>query len=277
MRRMMLTVAALCALTLTSAAQQAPRFEVASVKPILGPSGTSRWDLLPSGRFVATNSACSGLTVNSTTAEKFAREQEVPRPVYVHWVRESIVKDVLARRPGKVPADGKGSVIAGGHQERIQQIVERQAEEILYRRYAGSHTSNNSYLTVNIPNHAYFDGSESGSDMAAREVAPLVVSIAVTVPERPGKSGIIAIVDGEDGLACTLHGWKRAQERTDFARSADELWIDTGPRSAPGWFGVVAKYVNPRVARTPLGRRARSEISSSSASSTKLATIDEPP
>jgi folate-binding protein YgfZ len=33
-----------------------------------------------------------------------------------------------------------------------------------------------------------------------------------------------------------------------FARSADELWIDTGPRSAAGWFSTVAKYVNPRVA-----------------------------
>ena len=32
------------------------------------------------------------------------REQEVPRPVYVNWVRESIVKEVLAQRPDKVPA-----------------------------------------------------------------------------------------------------------------------------------------------------------------------------
>ena len=29
------------------------------------------------------------------------REQEVPRPVYVNWVRESIVKEVLAQRPGQ--------------------------------------------------------------------------------------------------------------------------------------------------------------------------------
>jgi tRNA-modifying protein YgfZ len=33
-----------------------------------------------------------------------------------------------------------------------------------------------------------------------------------------------------------------------FARGPEELWIDTGPRSAPGWFGVVGKYMNPRVA-----------------------------
>jgi hypothetical protein len=32
------------------------------------------------------------------------RELEVPRPVYVNWVRESIVREVLAERPGKVPA-----------------------------------------------------------------------------------------------------------------------------------------------------------------------------
>ena len=30
------------------------------------------------------------------------REQEVPRTIYVNWVRESIVKEVLAQRPGKV-------------------------------------------------------------------------------------------------------------------------------------------------------------------------------
>ena len=30
------------------------------------------------------------------------RELEVPRTIYVNWVRESIVKEVLARRPGKV-------------------------------------------------------------------------------------------------------------------------------------------------------------------------------
>jgi len=32
------------------------------------------------------------------------REEGVPRTIYVNWVRESIVKDVLAQRPGKVPA-----------------------------------------------------------------------------------------------------------------------------------------------------------------------------
>ena len=33
-----------------------------------------------------------------------------------------------------------------------------------------------------------------------------------------------------------------------FCRSREELWIDTGPRSGPGWFSIVAKYVNPRAA-----------------------------
>lgn len=41
---------------------------------------------------------------------------------------------------------------------QIQQIMERGAEEILYRRYGGPRTGTNSpYITVNIPNHAYYD------------------------------------------------------------------------------------------------------------------------
>ena len=52
---------------------------------------------------------------------------------------------------------------------------------------------------------------------------------------------------GQYAAALTPKG-KIVADLRIFARSADELWIDTGPRSAPGWFGVVAKYVNPRVA-----------------------------
>lgn len=65
MRRMLLTAAVLCALTLAGAAQQAPRFEVASVKPTLGSSGAYTWWLQPSGRVVATNSSLRQLIVNA--------------------------------------------------------------------------------------------------------------------------------------------------------------------------------------------------------------------
>ncbi len=53
------------------------------------------------------------------------REQEVPRPVYVHWVRESIVKDVLARRPGKVPA-----TVPPRRRQAVEQITATWLDEI---------------------------------------------------------------------------------------------------------------------------------------------------
>jgi tRNA-modifying protein YgfZ len=52
---------------------------------------------------------------------------------------------------------------------------------------------------------------------------------------------------GQYAAALTPKG-KIVADLRIFARTADELWIDTGPRSAPGWVAVVAKYVNPRVA-----------------------------
>ncbi len=51
---------------------------------------------------------------------------------------------------------------------------------------------------------------------------------------------------GQYAAALTPKG-KIVADLRIFARTADELWIDTGPRSAPGWFGIMAKYVNPRV------------------------------
>jgi folate-binding protein YgfZ len=52
---------------------------------------------------------------------------------------------------------------------------------------------------------------------------------------------------GQYAAALTPKG-KIVADLRIFARSREELWIDTGPRSAPGWFGIVAKYVNPRSA-----------------------------
>ena len=52
-----------------------------------------------------TNASLGGAEVTMLRRLNAAlREREVPRPVYVDWVRETIVKEVLARRPGKVPA-----------------------------------------------------------------------------------------------------------------------------------------------------------------------------
>jgi hypothetical protein len=47
------------------AQQPAPAFEVASVKPTLGSPGNSTWGLLPSGRFVATNSLLRDVIFNA--------------------------------------------------------------------------------------------------------------------------------------------------------------------------------------------------------------------
>ena len=52
---------------------------------------------------------------------------------------------------------------------------------------------------------------------------------------------------GQYAAALTPKG-KIVADLRIFARGPEELWIDTGPRSAPGWFGVVSKYVNPRIA-----------------------------
>ena len=53
------------------------------------------------------------------------REQEVPRPVYVNWVRESIVKEVLAQRPDKVPA-----TVPPKRRAAVEQITAAWLEEI---------------------------------------------------------------------------------------------------------------------------------------------------
>lgn len=52
---------------------------------------------------------------------------------------------------------------------------------------------------------------------------------------------------GQYAAALTPKG-KIVADLRIYCRSAEELWIDTGPRSASGWFGIVAKYVNPRIA-----------------------------
>ena len=72
---------------------------------------------------------------------------------------------------------------------------------------------------------------------AAEMVTGLVTSdVKALVPGR-----------GQYAAALTPKG-KIVADLRIFARTADELWIDTGPRSAPGWFAIMAKYVNPRVA-----------------------------
>jgi uncharacterized protein (TIGR03435 family) len=64
--RLGLLLVGLAVAALPLAAQSdAPRFDVASVKPNLGSSGTSTWSLLPSGRFAATNSELRMLIFNA--------------------------------------------------------------------------------------------------------------------------------------------------------------------------------------------------------------------
>jgi folate-binding protein YgfZ len=52
---------------------------------------------------------------------------------------------------------------------------------------------------------------------------------------------------GQYAAALTPKG-KIVADLRIFARHGDELWIDTGPRSAPGWSTIMTKYVNPRLA-----------------------------
>ena len=61
---MLLIVLAAAALPL-AAQSSAPRFDVASVNPTLGSSGMQLWNVMPSGRFIATNSQLRGVIVNA--------------------------------------------------------------------------------------------------------------------------------------------------------------------------------------------------------------------
>ena len=53
---------------------------------------------------------------------------------------------------------------------------------------------------------------------------------------------------GQYSVALTPKG-KIVSDLRIFARADHELWIDTPPRSAVGWLGIMRKYVNPRVAK----------------------------
>ncbi len=52
-------------------------------------------------------------------------EKSVPRAVYVNWVRETIVKEVLAERPGKVPA-----TVPPKRRPQVDRITETWLEQI---------------------------------------------------------------------------------------------------------------------------------------------------
>lgn len=56
---------------------------------------------------------------------KALAERKVPRETYVEWVRESIVKDVLAQRPGKVPA-----TVPPKRRPQVEKITAAWTEEI---------------------------------------------------------------------------------------------------------------------------------------------------
>jgi len=123
MLRMMLTIAVLCALTLVGAAQQAPRFEVASVKPNQGSSGISTWGLLPSGRFVATNSQLRSLIVN---AYGTLHERLLGGP---DWI-DSDRFDILASAPAGTSDNTMLTMLQTLLADRFKLVLRREAREM---------------------------------------------------------------------------------------------------------------------------------------------------
>ena len=101
MRRMMLTVTVLCALTVAGVAQQPPppvRFEVASIKPNKTSAGTvSR--ISPGGRFSATRVSLQDLILRAYGIERF---QLVGGPDWI--TRERF--DVIATANGELTTSG---------------------------------------------------------------------------------------------------------------------------------------------------------------------------
>ena len=123
MRRVILTIAVLCALTLTGAAQQAPRFDVASVKPNQGTSGTSTWGLLPSGRFVATNSSLRLLIQN---AYELSRNRLLGGPGWIDMERF----DILGSAPEGTPEARMLTMLQTLLADRFKLVLRREAREM---------------------------------------------------------------------------------------------------------------------------------------------------
>jgi uncharacterized protein (TIGR03435 family) len=124
MTRLGLLLVGLVVAALPLAAQSdAPRFEVASVRPILGPSASSIWNLLPSGRFVATNSQLRSLIVN---AYGVMHERLLGGP---DWI-DSDRFDILASAPAGTSESTMLTMLQTLLADRFKLVLRREAREM---------------------------------------------------------------------------------------------------------------------------------------------------
>jgi uncharacterized protein (TIGR03435 family) len=124
MTRLGLLLIGLAVIALPLAAQSdAPRFEVASVKPALGSANTSTWGLLPSGRFVATNSQLRSLIVN---AYGVMHERLLGGP---DWI-DSDRFDVLASAPAGTSQSTMLTMLQTLLADRFKLVLRREAREM---------------------------------------------------------------------------------------------------------------------------------------------------
>jgi uncharacterized protein (TIGR03435 family) len=101
----------------------APRFEVASVKPNQGASGVSTWRVEPSGRFVATNSQLGSLIVN---AYGVMHERLLGGPDWIHSDRF----DILASAPAGTSRSTMLTMLQTLLADRFKLVLRREAREM---------------------------------------------------------------------------------------------------------------------------------------------------
>jgi len=106
-----------------TAQSDAPRFEVASVKPNQGSSGVSTWSVLPSGRFVATNSELGSLIVN---AYGVMHERLLGGPDWIHSDRF----DILASAPAGTSESTMLTMLQTLLADRFKLVLRREAREM---------------------------------------------------------------------------------------------------------------------------------------------------
>ena len=106
-----------------AAQSDAPRFDVASVRPAGGSSGTSTWGVLPSGRFVATNSQLRSLIVNAYGVT-FDRLLGGP-----DWI-DSDRFDILASAPAGTSESTMLTMLQTLLADRFQLVLRREAREM---------------------------------------------------------------------------------------------------------------------------------------------------
>ena len=122
--RLGLLLVGLAVAALPLAAQSdAPRFDVASVKPNLGSSGTSTWWLQPSGRLVATNSSLRQLIVN---AYDVTHDRLLGGP---DWIGSDRF-DVLASAPADTSESTMQTLLQTLLADRFKLVLRREAREM---------------------------------------------------------------------------------------------------------------------------------------------------